>query len=172
MTCAILQMLSHLNSIDTLLLIISDLNSFSFAFILSYGYVFLQNFPRSLNILHAMSIADRFLLDMEYDEGLAPVPETNLDGGSETRPQASRQSWRGGHSSSRSPADSSDLLARQSCEQPGRTGNRQHFVLWQFKNRHLLCCTKTDTTTLGKLGRAVGFWTSRFVSNYSLLSVS
>ena len=26
-----------------------------------------------------MSIADRFLLDMEYDEGLAPVPETNMN---------------------------------------------------------------------------------------------
>ena len=26
-----------------------------------------------------MSIADRFLLDMEYDEGLALVPETNMN---------------------------------------------------------------------------------------------
>ena len=40
---------------------------------------FLQNISRSLNILHAMSIADRFLLDMEYDEGLALVPETNMN---------------------------------------------------------------------------------------------
>ena len=39
----------------------------------------MQNIPRSLNILHIMSIADRFLLDMEYDEGLAPVPETNMN---------------------------------------------------------------------------------------------
>ena len=39
----------------------------------------MQNISRSLNILHAMSIADRFLLDMEYDEGLAPVPETNMN---------------------------------------------------------------------------------------------
>ena len=26
-----------------------------------------------------------------------------------------------------------------------------------YKNQHLLCCTKTDTTTPGKLDRAVGF---------------
>ena len=32
-------------------------------------------------------------------------------------------------------------------------------TLWQSRNRQLLCCKKTDTTTPGKLGRAVGFWT-------------
>ena len=33
-----------------------------------------------------MSIADRFLLDMEYDEGLALVPETNMNAGGFLRP--------------------------------------------------------------------------------------
>ena len=54
--------------------------------------MFFAEYSTESNILHIMSITDRFLLDMEYDEGLAPVPETNLDGGSETRPQPSRQS--------------------------------------------------------------------------------
>ena len=62
-------------------MIISDLNSFSVALIDKIIWIcfFLQNITWSLNTLHAMSIADRFLLDMEYDEGLAPVPETNMN---------------------------------------------------------------------------------------------